>query len=152
MPSKCGTGSFYTDVSVTYEEVTQSDRFYRVFFLWGTFNLEYLHFERHAKGKRLYLKKRFKMENETVYQFTLVLIHLSSKQWDVLKISFMSGNEAILNRSAKLELVGFVFPLVDSFWWAGRVDNNIQANSDTWVAVCPSGMWGQTSGRQGWGW
>lgn len=80
MPSKCRTGSFYIDVSVTYEEVTQSDKFYRVFFLWGTFYLEYLHFERHVKGKRLYLKKRLKMENETVYQFTLVLIHLSSKQ------------------------------------------------------------------------
>lgn len=73
MPSKCSTGSFYTDLSVTYEEVTQPDKFYRVFFLWGTFNLEYLHFERHVKGKRLYLKKRFKMENETMYQFTSVL-------------------------------------------------------------------------------
>lgn len=71
--SKCSTGSFYTDLSVTYEEVTQPDKFYRVFFLWGTFNLEYLHFERHMKGKRLYLKKRFKMENETIYQFTSVL-------------------------------------------------------------------------------
>ena len=80
MPSKCSTGSLYTDLPVTYEEVSQSDKFYRVFFLWGTFNLEYLHFERHMKGKRLYLKKRFKMENETMYQFTSVLIHLNSKQ------------------------------------------------------------------------
>lgn len=55
----------------------------------------------------------------------------------------------------KTRLVGLVFPFVYLFWWAGRVDNNIQASpashTDTWVAVCPSRMWGQTLGETGLG-
>lgn len=59
MSCECSTGKFYIDFSVISEGVLQFDKFDRILSLWDTFYLEYLHFGRCVKGKKMpYFFKR----------------------------------------------------------------------------------------------